>query len=656
MKPHRITLHTLHTLLPALAAVLALAGAGCSSKSPSEPSGGGGRSPIPPPPVTGFSVVVTANPGQLTTGTTTGSTITVRVVNTSTGRPPADATPVTLTTTLGNFGSATGPQQITLQLVGGQAAAVLFPGTSEGTATVTAQFACPADSTPCTGTSGAASVRIGSAGTFFVSSVTPNVGNATGGDQVTINGGGFVAPVRVTFNGTPGQVVSVSSNAIRVITPSATAAGVTVGVGQTASVAVGVTINVNQPNASSDTLANGFTYSVGGQPPSQPQVFSVNPASGPDQGGTRVTILGQGFQAPVQVFFGSGTASAFNGVEATVQSVTATQLVVLTPSATSFGQNNVDKVVDLLVKNVNSGFSTLAPQAFKYGSSVLITSIAPDTTDWNKPVRVTVFGQGFQDPVAVDLAGVAAQVLQTSGTEIQVLSGIPALTSCNGIALPSHEVNINTGQGATGPMFHYLITLPAISSITPSSGPQGGGTVVTIRGREFDFPNVSVTFGTATVFPGAGSSSTQLIVTAPQFTGTFPTQPCTGAGGVTGTMNVPAAVDVKVTNTDTTCSVTATQAFTYIPSDQTCHVTPPPPPVASFTVSQAHGSFTVIFNNTSTGTITSYLWDFGDTTTSAAQNPPPHTYTTAGTKVVTLTVTGPGGTSSASQFVTVPGP
>jgi hypothetical protein len=656
MKPHWLAPH----LLLALGLVAAMAGASCSSKSPSEPSGGGTRSPIPPPPVTGFSVVVTANPGQLTTGSSSGSTINVRVVNTATGQPPPDATQLTLATTLGNFGSSTGPQQVVLQLVGGQGSAVLFPGASAGTATVTATLTCPAAFTPCSGNTGAASVRIAASGTFFVSSVTPNIGNPTGGEQVTINGGGFVSPVRVTFNGTPGQVVSVSPGAITVITPSAASAGVTVGVGQTASVPVGVTINVNQTNAASDTLANGFTYSLGGQP-QQPQVFSVNPASGPDQGGTRVTILGQGFQAPVQVFFGSGTAGAFNGVEATVQSVTATQIVVLTPSATSFGQNNVDKVVDLLVKNVNSGFSTLAPQAFKYGSAVLFTSLQPDTTDWNKPIKVTIFGQGFQDPVAVDLGGIAAHILQTSGTEIQVLTSVPALTSCAGISAPSHEVNINTAQGATGPNFHYLITLPSISSIVPSKGPQGGGFPVTINGREFDFPNVSVTFGTATVFPLPGSNSSQLIVTAPAFTGTFPTQACPGPGGVTGTMNVPAAVDVKVTNTDTTCTVTATQAFTYVPNDQTCHATPPPPPVASFTVSQATGSCVAIFNDTSTGQIDTYSWSFGDTMTSAAKDPPPHDYSVgvtcpARTEVVTLTVTGPGGTSSVSHFVTVPGP
>ena len=41
----------------------------------------------------------------------------------------------------------------------------------------------------------------------------------------------------------------------------------------------------------------------------------------------------------------------------------------------------------------------------------------------------------------------------------------------------------------------------------------------------------------------------------------------------------------------------------------------------------------------------SYSWDFGDSGTSTLQNPA-HTYTTAGTYSVNLTVTGPGGSNS----------
>ncbi len=82
-------------------------------------------------------------------------------------------------------------------------------------------------------------------------------------------------------------------------------------------------------------------------------------------------------------------------------------------------------------------------------------------------------------------------------------------------------------------------------------------------------------------------------------------------------------------------------------------------PVAQFTGSPVSGTFplTVNFSNTSTGTITSYAWTFGDggTSTLAA---PSHSYAAAGVYTVKLTVTGPGGsnTQTRNNYVTVTTP
>ena len=54
---------------------------------------------------------------------------------------------------------------------------------------------------------------------------------------------------------------------------------------------------------------------------------------------------------------------------------------------------------------------------------------------------------------------------------------------------------------------------------------------------------------------------------------------------------------------------------------------------------------TVQFNDTSSGQVTSWLWSFGDGTTSTEKNPT-HTYTKSGMYTVTLTVTGPYGSST----------
>ncbi len=81
-----------------------------------------------------------------------------------------------------------------------------------------------------------------------------------------------------------------------------------------------------------------------------------------------------------------------------------------------------------------------------------------------------------------------------------------------------------------------------------------------------------------------------------------------------------------------------------------------PPPTAAFTASPTSGCapLSVNFTDQSTGDIDTWSWDFGDGSTSSAQNPT-HEYTSAGTYTVSLTVTGPGGsdTDTKTDYITV---
>jgi PKD repeat protein len=81
------------------------------------------------------------------------------------------------------------------------------------------------------------------------------------------------------------------------------------------------------------------------------------------------------------------------------------------------------------------------------------------------------------------------------------------------------------------------------------------------------------------------------------------------------------------------------------------------PPVANFSGTPTSGTapFTVTFTDSSSGTITSWAWTFGDGGSSSAQNPT-HDYTTAPfTYDVSLTVTGPGGSDTMTKlgYITV---
>ena len=82
-------------------------------------------------------------------------------------------------------------------------------------------------------------------------------------------------------------------------------------------------------------------------------------------------------------------------------------------------------------------------------------------------------------------------------------------------------------------------------------------------------------------------------------------------------------------------------------SNEISVVAPYAAPSAGFSASPMSGiaPLSVAFTNTTTGSLTSWAWTFGDGTSSTAQNPT-HVYNAAGSYTVKLTVTGPGGSST----------
>jgi hypothetical protein len=465
--------------LLALGLVLSLA---CSADEPNSPTAPPAN-PVPVPTPVQVNFTVTASRGELVVNGTNPSIVTIRAVRADTGQPVTGV--VNVTTTLGGLGSVGGPQAVELTLVGGVATVPFFPGGTIGTASISASL-------PGVGTRFVnINVREEILETFFITSISPGSGSPQGGETVTILGGGFSGPIRVTFGSLPAEVISSSGTQIRVRTPpcSFDGANACFSAGAATPVAVSVTINLNEEDEDSDTLVNGFVYQgTGGGGTLQPTVFSVTPASGPNEGGTQVTINGDGFEAPVQVKFGTGTSDAnFNGAEAQVISVTRTRVVVLAPPTSCGGcaPPTPNQLVNILVKNQNTSRFTVATSAFRYGSQVTITSIAPGQGSIYGGDFVTIFGLGFDSPVAVDFGGIEQQPVSVSGSEVVVRTTHPTICPAGGLQV--HLVNIETGNGSSSaPSFTYL--KPNIFSLNPTSGGQAGGTALTIGGANFGLP------------------------------------------------------------------------------------------------------------------------------------------------------------------------
>jgi PKD repeat protein len=78
--------------------------------------------------------------------------------------------------------------------------------------------------------------------------------------------------------------------------------------------------------------------------------------------------------------------------------------------------------------------------------------------------------------------------------------------------------------------------------------------------------------------------------------------------------------------------------------------------IANFTAQPTNGPapLNVQFTDVSAGTVTSWLWSFGDGITSTLQSPA-HVYNEPGAYTVSLQVTGPGGSDSLERvaYITV---
>lgn len=581
MKTHRT-----NRTLPLIAGLgfAALLAVGCSSDSPSEPQ----QNPQPPSGggASAFNISVTSSQPTIPAGAEQPAQITVSVQrrdsNGNNVGPPTNGTTLVLSTSLGDFITrGSGTRSVILTLVGGIAQVNLFAGNTQGTAVLQAVLENAV---------GRTSVSIEGAATFFLSFARPSTGEPAGGDIVEIHGGGFADPVRVTFGAVVAEVLSFSPTVLTVRTPPSLEQ---VNPGTTVPVNIGVTINLNEATQDTDTLANGFAYVRGGVPPTQPLIFSVSPASGVNEGGTRVTITGTGFVAPVQVLFGQGAnANSFTGVEATIESVTSSQIVVRSPAATGFGQANQNRQVNILERNLSTGLTAVTANAFRYGTGMIITSVEPDQIVFDSRATVRIHGQGFEAPVTVNLAGIQADVISVTGTEIQVRAPVPLITNCEDVVNPIQVINVNSGSSdstddSNGPQiadFRYRVPKPIITSVIPSSGTGNGGTNVLISGAGFDDP-VRVLFGTASGnVLSVNASGTAINVLTPQFTD-FSEEPCDDLpGGETGLRFKRETVDVEVRNQLTGCNDTFEGGFTFIPADLTCRGdTAEPPPATQCT-------------------------------------------------------------------------
>jgi hypothetical protein len=380
----------------ALLALLLLFAA-CKAETPTAPTVGGGTPTGGQTPPTNATIALSASNNNPLVNSNVIITAKVTINN----QNVPNGTAVQFATTLGTFTDTGGVT--TLKITTDGIATATLTSAAAGTATVTATVNNSTARVTVTFSAQPVTPQPPST-TPTITSVSPTTGRPQGGEQVTITGTNFNSPVRVLFDpgmgATPKEafVVSVSPTQIVVITPA-----FDVGTAQTVVTDVIVLTSAGTPAEQRVVKAQGFTFAAAVL---TPIVRALQPTSGPTSGGTRVTIIGDAFQSPVQVFFGAA--------EAQVISVNFSQIIVMSPrggDTTPGGSGVVTGPVDIIVKNINSGTTVTFSGGFRYTPKMQITTVAPTEGPFTGGTRIRIDGVGFDDPLAVVVGGVAAQVI-----------------------------------------------------------------------------------------------------------------------------------------------------------------------------------------------------------------------------------------------------
>src|SRR3954452_7089392 len=403
-----------------------------------------------------------------------------------------------------------------------------------------------------------------------ITAITPATGLPTGNQSVVITGTNFRIPVRVLFDPGNGQapkegfVTSVTPTQITVTTPA-----FDLGVAQQLVANVTVIVEAGTPTEQRVTKSAAFTITA---PVLTPVVRALNPTSGPVDGGTRLTITGDAFEAPAQVFFGSAQAQVLNVQFHTID--------VITPSARDTnpdGSGTKVGPVDVKVLNQNSGKSVIAAAAFRYISKMQITAITPTFGSSLGGTDVLIDGIGFTSGAIVDIAGVRASVIRVTGTEILARTAATA-TPCTNTTGTVVVTNIDNGDFDTSKSTFTYVGVPSIiTGVSPSSSPVTPGIPLNVVVQN---PGVGL-LGSATIgftvggLPAIGTPSIINVGTGAQTFSvvvpsglTFPTgAACTTTNGFPGTHLGPVTVPVVFTNTTTGCTATLVNAVTVFPLD-----------------------------------------------------------------------------------------
>jgi hypothetical protein len=260
-------------------------------------------------------------------------------------------------------------------------------------------------------------------------------------------------------------------------------------------------------------------------------ITQVSPSTGPLQGGSIVSIQGQGIGPLVEVRFGEALAANV--------AVQASSLVTCVAPPGSAG------LVDVSLRE-SDGAEAVLPGAFEYLSQLAVSQVVPTTGPAEGGYLVVIRGAGFTPGTTVALNGDDAGGAQVEGTTAITLTmppGAPGPVDITVRTLEGEEATLSGAFERLEVEQPEVIVSPAVFSVTPAQGTVAGGTLVVLKGEGFVAGSV-VRFGEENAYEVTVQSAELLTVKTPPGS----------AGSVPITVTVPggeaAALDPGFTYVD----------------------------------------------------------------------------------------------------------
>lgn len=338
-----------------------------------------------------------------------------------------------------------------------------------------------------------------------ISKLTPNFGPPDGGTEVTIDGRNFSERAVATFAGK-------SLDGLRRIDDRTL-------IGNAPEGPVGpADVRVENADGQSDTLVNGWAW--GGSPPPTFSIARVTPELGPIAGGTRVTVIGSGFEAGAEVTFGGQPGTG-------VQIVGGATISCLTPAG-MIGPVEVLVTQGTRTASLPLGFWYFDPS--RRGPTPSIAAVTPALGPSTGGTTVLITGGGFAAGARVFFGtGESTTVTVVNNSTLSAIT--PASTVFGPVDVRVQNVDgqmVTQNQGFVYVDPRALGPAPVITGVTPNAGGSADSTAVVVAAQ-------NVAQG-ALLFAGGVPASGVTI----------------GTGMVNGTFgpHVAGAVDVVITNPD----------------------------------------------------------------------------------------------------------